>query len=107
MDHVAIHLAFKVPGMHLAGYHKIDLVRCYIESFKVDSVCTGAFGKQNQVVKGMFIREVKILVFLQISCKTTDKQIFLLEIRKLADIIYRERVLHDTKIQDICYLLWQ
>ena len=50
---------------------------------------------------------LKIAVLLQISSKTTDKQIFLLKIRKLTDVIYRERVLHDTKIQDICYLLWQ
>jgi hypothetical protein len=44
------------------------------------------------------MREVKIAVFLQISGKTADKQIFLLKIRKLADVIYRECVLHDTKI---------
>ena len=107
MDHIAVYLTFKVPRMHLAGYHEVDLIGRYVECFKVDSVRAGTFGKQHQVIKGVFMREVQILVFLQISGKTADKQIFLLEIRELADIIYRERVLHDTKIQDICYLLWQ
>jgi len=84
--------------MYLPGYHKVDLVRFYIESLEVDSVCAASFGKQNEVIKGMFMREVKIVVFLQIGTKPADQQIFLLKIGELADIIYGECALHDNKV---------
>lgn len=106
MDHIAIHFAFKIPAVYLSGYHKVDLVRRYIECFKVDGMRSAAFGKQHQVIKSVLMREVKIFMFLQVDTKTADQQVVLLKIRKLTYIIYRECVLHRTKVRVMSYFEW-
>ena len=45
MNDITIYVAFKALGMNLARYHKIDLVGCNAECFKVDSMCAATFGK--------------------------------------------------------------
>src|ERR1700744_1250734 len=97
MNNIAVYLAFKIPGMYLAGDHKIDLVRNYIKDFKIDGMFSTTFCKQNQVIKSMFVREIKVFMLLQIGTEAADEQIVLLKVRKLADIIYGECALHDNK----------
>lgn len=106
MDHITIYFTLKVPAMYLSGYHKVDLVGRYIKCFKVDSMCAAAFCKQHQVIKGVFMREIKILVFLQVDPKTADQQIVLLKIRKLADVIYGDCTLHITKVRVLYRFEW-
>lgn len=73
MDHIAIYLALKIPAMHLAGYHKVYLVGCYIKCFKVDSMCPAAFCKKYQVIKSVLMREIKVFMFLQVNPKAADQ----------------------------------
>ena len=97
MNNISIHLALKTPGMYLARDHKVYLVRCYIKGFKIDGMFSPTFCKQNQVIKSMFVREIKVFMLLQIGTEAADEQIVLLKVRKLADIIYGECALHDNK----------
>jgi len=42
MDHITIRFSLKTPAMHLAGYHKINLVGHYIKRFEINSMCATA-----------------------------------------------------------------
>ena len=106
MDHIAIHLTLKIPAVYLAGYHKVDLVGCYIKCFKVDSMCPAAFCKKHQVIKSVLMREIKVFVLLQVGAKTADQQIVLLKIRELTDVIYRNGALHTTKVHVLSGSEW-
>ena len=66
--------------MHLAGYHKIDLIGFHREAFKINGVCSAAFGKKYHMVKAVLMGHAKVLMFLQIWRKPADQQVIVLMI---------------------------
>ena len=89
MNNIPIYFTLKTPAVYLPGYHEIDLVRQYPERLEINGMFSTAFGKQYQMVKCMFMRKVKILMFFKINTEPADEHIVLLKIRKLADIVNR------------------
>ena len=61
--------------MHLARYHKINLVRLNLKFLKIDGVGSGAFGKKHQVIKGVPVRGAQVFMIIEIWGKTADQDI--------------------------------
>ncbi len=92
VDDESLHRALKMPAVHLAGDHGIELKRFYIESGEVDGVGAFAFSKKYQVVKGMAMGEMKVLIiFVQVAGKPVGQEIVIGSwfFADAADIIHR------------------
>lgn len=94
MHQVAIHSSLKVPAVHLARTHKVDLVRLYRKLLEVDGVRPFTFGKEHQVVKRVAVRGVQVVVMLfQVGAKALDQQVPLGALINGADVVNRKRYL--------------
>ena len=61
--------------MHLARYHKINLVGLNAKFLKIDSVCSGAFGKKYQVIKRMPVGGAQVFMVMEVGGKAADQYI--------------------------------
>jgi hypothetical protein len=102
MNNITIHRTFKMPAVHLAGRHKIDLPGLYGELRKVQRMRAFPFCKKQQVVKIMPVLLVHVLVIpFEISRQPFREHVLVLVVgADGADIIYRDSVFHDnTKVR--------
>jgi len=83
--------------MHLAWYHKIDLIRFDGKRFKIDSVRSGAIGKKHHVIKRMPVGCAQVSMMIEVWGKPAYQYIVSAVTRKGADIVYG-CFFHTTKV---------